>query len=135
MFKNRLTLGYIVLVSLPLLLLLGTLHAGRALTAPPAVSGEWIIQPGDARSGDPLPPALSISQTGPELVITFHDPSKTRFQARVESAHIAGSAVSGLRLDAVLVAHRTIEARLFETGCPSCTPVSFRAIKSSAQER
>jgi hypothetical protein len=150
MFKNRLTLGYLVLVGVPLLFLVGTLRAGRTLTAPPALSGDWTIQPTDTPPGSQtVPPSLSIYQTGADLLITFRDAEKTQFTARLESGRIAGAVsltprtwggqgVTAVKLDASLggmPGRRFLEGQIAFEGCPSCTPIKFRATKSITPER
>ena len=142
MSKNNLTLGYVLLVGVPLLVLLTTLHAGADLTAPPALSGEWMIESAAGNCAGPLAGAgqtpISIYQTGPELLITFNDPRRTTLAGTVENGRIA--AVSNttahcgaaLRLEAAIAGkpgQRSLLGQLLPDGCGKCAPVPFRANK------
>ena len=119
MFKNRLTLGYLVLVGVPLLFLAVTLRAGRGLSAPPAISGTWTIE-----SQQALPRTMTIDQTGPDLLIAFHDPDRPQFAASLENGRISGpgfqAGVTGQP------GKRWLEGR---------APAAFRAVKSKAPEK
>src|ERR1039458_6214038 len=68
MFKDNLTFGYVLFVGIPLLILIGTLRAGAGLSAPPAVSGDWTVEPMPNKCAGSLadanPTSLSIYQTG-----------------------------------------------------------------------
>jgi len=142
MFKNNLTFGYVLFVGIPLLILIGTLRAGANLSAPPAVSGDWTIEPTTNKCAGPLAdagqPAINIYQTGADLLIAFNDPPKTTLAGKLESGRIAAvSAATGcgpaLRLEAALTGkpgHRSLQGRLSFAGCNACAPVSFRAVKS-----
>lgn len=81
MVKNNFTFGYVLFVGVPLLILIGTLRAGADLSAPPAVSGDWTVEPAPNKCAESLAnasqPALSIYQTGSNLLIAFNDPRKT----------------------------------------------------------
>jgi hypothetical protein len=146
LFKNRLTLGYLVLVGVPLVLLVGTLRAGRVLTAPSAISGNWSIEPVDPqRPGQRIPPAMSIYQTGTDLLIAFHDSQKIRLAAKLENGRIAGAVKHAqiatgeqeatiTRMDAAVAGrfgYRSIEGQFTFGRCQSCAPLRFRATKST----
>ena len=141
MSKNNLTLGYVLLVGVPLLVLLTTLHAGADLTAPPALSGEWMIESTAGNCAGPLAGAgqapMSIYQTGPELLITFNDPGKTTLAGTVENGRIAAVSNTArcgaaFRLEAAMAGkpgQRFLLGQLLPDGCSKCAPVPFRANK------
>ena len=142
MSRNNLTFGYVLFVGIPLLILIGTLRAGAKFSAPPAISGDWAIEPMPNKCAGPLadvsPPTMNIYQTGADLLVAFNDPPKTTLAGHLENGHIAAtSSTSGrgaaLRLEAALnpePGHRSMQGRLFFDGCNTCAPVPFRAIKS-----
>jgi hypothetical protein len=57
-------LAYPTLVALPLAGLVGVLHAGSALKAPPAISGEWRVE-------SPRAQTLTLSQSGIHVSLAF----------------------------------------------------------------
>jgi hypothetical protein len=141
MFKNNLTFGYVLFVGVPLLILIGTLRAGAGLSAPPAVAGDWTIESTANKCGRPLAdasqPALSIYQTGSNLLIAFNDPWKTTLAGKLEDGGVTAVAVTeggrALRLEAALSGkpcHRSLQGRLSFDGSNACAPVPFRAVKS-----
>jgi hypothetical protein len=151
MLKNNLTLGYVLFVGIPLLILIGTLRAGGHVTALPTLSGEWIVQaretPPPDRCGGPLAnaaqPAISVYQTGPDLLITFNDSRQTTLAARLENGRIAGTANraaapancgsnAAIRFEAGLTGtagRRSLLGQLSFDGCASCAPVQFVATR------
>jgi hypothetical protein len=141
MSKNNLTFGYVLFVGIPLLILIGTLRAGADLSAPSAVSGDWTVEPAPNKCAEPLAnasqPALSIYQTGSNLLIAFNDPRKTTLAGKLEDGSVtAVSATIGghaLRLEAAVSGkpgHRSLQGRLSFDGSNACAPVPFRAVKS-----
>jgi hypothetical protein len=142
MFKNNLTFGYVLLVGIPLTILIGTLRAGAYLSAPPAVSGAWTVEPAPNKRAGPLadanPPTLNIYQTGADLLIAFNDPPQTTLAGHLANGRIAAASSTlgrgtALRLEAALTAkpgHRSMQGRLLFDGCAACAPVPFRATKS-----
>ena len=77
MSRNNLTFGYVLFVGIPLLILIGVLRAGADLSAPPAVAGEWAVEPMPDKCAGTLanagPHSLSIYQTGADLLVAFED--------------------------------------------------------------
>ena len=141
MSKNNLTFGYVLFVGIPLLILIGTLRAGADLSAPSAVSGDWTVEPAPNKCAESLAnasqPALSIYQTGSNLLIVFNDPRKTTLAGKLEDGSVtAVSATIGghaLRLEAAVSGkpgHRSLQGRLSFDGSNACAPVPFRAVKS-----
>jgi hypothetical protein len=68
-------LVYAALVGLPVAGLAVVLHAGRALSAPPSLAGEWqLVPPGYVRRAqaavDPEHLRVTVSQSGTELGVT-----------------------------------------------------------------
>ncbi|MGA3040270.1 MAG: hypothetical protein ABSF54_05690 [Bryobacteraceae bacterium] len=92
MFKNNLTFGYVLFVGIPLLILIGTLRAGANLSAPPAVSGEWTIDPAPGNCAGP--PDMSIYQTGADVLIALNDPQKTTLAGKLEGGLIAAASTT-----------------------------------------
>lgn len=143
MFKNNLTLAYILLVGVPLLILAGTLRAGRNLTAEPAVFGEWMVErtPNSTPIGkctalfaETGQTTLVVDQTGTTVSISFGDPRKTTFSGTLKNGRIAAQGECGgtesIRLEADVTGkpgQRSLQGRLWVEGCDSCAPVAFRA--------
>src|ERR1017187_5300234 len=92
MFKDNLTFGYVLFVGIPLLILIGTLRAGAGLSAPSAVSGDWIVETMPNKCAGSLadanPTSLSIYQTGVDLRISCNNKQKTPLAGHLESVHI-----------------------------------------------
>jgi hypothetical protein len=152
---NRLGLAYLFLVGLPLLLILGTLEAGRSLVAPPAVAGSWLIaldgsvpSAGCARLVlDTQPLSAQISQSGTSLSIVLNDPRNTVFTAVLISGRFTGAApafnVAGckgvsLAIEANVVGEasgRSLTGRFLFGGCPVCAAVPFRASRRISSGR
>jgi hypothetical protein len=141
MLKKKLTFGYILFVGIPLLILLGTLRAGAGLTALPAVSGDWSMDPVSIQCSGPIAdggrPALSIYQNGTDLRIAFNDARKTTLAGKLESGRVIAvsnttACGSALHLDAILggkPGHRLLQGRLSLDGCDGCAAVPFFATK------
>lgn len=151
MFKNNLVLAYITLVGLPLLALFGVLEAGRSLTAPPAVAGEWAVEfdraPVAMGCLENLPePVLTIAQSGSTLVITLNDSRKTEFAGALQNSLFSATASAGdskcghapIRLDVTvsgMLAQRTLHGHFAFDGCAACPPVVFRAVRPNSMRK
>jgi hypothetical protein len=152
MFKNNLTFGYVLFVGIPLPILIGSLRAGGHLTALPALSGEWIVEPAQHGAqpdncAGPLAkadfPALSIYQTGTDLPISFNDPMKVTLRGKLEHGRILGIGTrvaapancgnrAAIRLEAGIAGtfdQRSLLGRISFDGCASCAPVAFVATR------
>jgi hypothetical protein len=124
-----------LLVGVPVLGLLGILEAGRGLSAPPAIGGEWGVEFGPAPhcAGGPagrLQPALSITQSGAQALITFHDGRATTLEATIN-----GAAVTAKSLTATITGKadkRTLEGLMSFDGC---APIAFRAVRQAPGKR
>lgn len=146
MLKNHLALGYVLLVGIPLLILIGVLQAGAGLTAPPAVSGKWVLEPAAAACGEILGrgrATLNITQSGPALVMTFEDARKTTLTGTAETGRLSGFASAAgcgnsIRLQADITGNpsrRSLRGQLIFDGCGACPQVAFRAGKLQSGER
>jgi hypothetical protein len=147
-------IAYIFLVVLPAIGLVGVLRAGRNISPPRSVDGTWTIQTdfdplsssGCLKSLGPIRQTdFIISQSGKSLTITFGDEGKgtgsgtiegNRFVASIQSPKASADAECGndgtLALDAALeqkAAPQFFEGSLSARGCPSCTPLQFRAVR------
>lgn len=129
MLKNHLTLGYILLVGVPLLILAGTLRAGARLAAPPAIAGEWIVERTGGNCADALGSTLSVYQTGSDLLLSF---GKAPLAGTLEGAHLS-AAGRALRIEATVSGkpdRRQWQGQISGDGAGSCQPVQFLARRS-----
>jgi hypothetical protein len=90
-------LQYAVLVGVSVLAILGIIHLGQGLRAPASVGGRWALQATQASAADldclsfsfaAEPSELSISQSGPELALTFNDSGQTKFTGKLQGLKI-----------------------------------------------
>ncbi|GAB4577939.1 MAG: hypothetical protein Fur0022_06710 [Anaerolineales bacterium] len=95
-------LHYVFLVGIPVIIVLVILQVGeRTLTAPISVHGGWDIafspsQPAPSCQDvhlDYEDPVLTISQSGPHLVIYFDDLQRTTFKGNITQSSILAHAV------------------------------------------
>lgn len=146
---------YLVLVGFPVLGILGLLRVGQTLSAPSSLAGRWNAQLGVPTSlvssaGDPLihPGAtiLSITQSGPQVLLTFDDIQKQPLIGTVQDSVIyarfvpeSASDTSGLATAAIYfqgrIDRQTDQARLlgvltFDRG-PVRTEVPLTAVRQS----
>jgi hypothetical protein len=115
-----------VLVGAPVLGLLGILEAGRSLTAPVSVGGEWKVQSDSVVNCPAVPRTLSISQSGADLLITFNG-------GRTIEGAVSGSTVSGKSVQAAISGPATARTLNGTIGVSGCGPVSFRAMRQPRQ--
>ena len=157
--SRRFLVAYLLLVGVPFGVLLGALHLGRNLLAPPALDGVWTFtanQSDVARSHCAQSTwtelSMTISQSGPNLVIELH-PMLTRVAfgevrgraltaATVFPAHttVGGCDPNGAySLSASLDANSTpatLAGALHLHGCPEGGSIAFRAVRTNvARER
>ncbi len=150
-------LAYILLVGLPLIGLIGALKAGRKLTAPVSVDGQWLLQ-ADSIQLAALPcgkmlaenpdATVAISQSGQNFTLTLPSDPKS-----VGSGTLAGTALqaslapsltwsqesgcgSGYELSLLAAVDpntnpRSLAGHLSITNCPSCGSVEFRAFRQT----
>ena len=130
--------AYLVLVGVPVLGLLGILEAGRGVSAPLAISGEWTLSfdPAAGCANGPATlrqPALSISQSGTQALITVNDGHATTFEATVNGAAIAAkSPAAGIAAGiSGKAGERTLQGVMNFNGCPA---VAFRAVRQASKK-
>jgi hypothetical protein len=131
MLKNHLAFGYILLVGVPLLILAGVLRAGAHLAAPPAISGDWVVEHAPGPCAAPLGNVLHVQQTGADLVLTLAGPRATSLNGTLAGARLT-AAGHGFRFEATVSGpppHRSWKGQFFADG--PCAPVEFRAAKSA----
>ncbi|MGA9836825.1 MAG: hypothetical protein WBQ26_05880 [Gemmatimonadaceae bacterium] len=147
---------YAPLVGIPLLAVLGLLHAGSGLHAPQAIRGEWRVQlvaPAAAPSacvasltGDSLH-SLSIVQSGPEASVTLRSADGDEW-ARGDLTIRAGAAEGALskptpgscgspwRLTLTFgdrAVPDSLHGILDDPACATCTGIAFRASRRRPQ--
>jgi hypothetical protein len=122
--------GYILLVGVPLVGLLGILEAGRSIAAPMSVGGDWVldVDPAACPSGVARlrQPVLSIVQSGTDALVTLNDGRATQMPAT-----IAGAALNASALRATIAGkpnQRALTGTLQLDGCP---PLTFRATRQA----
>jgi hypothetical protein len=154
----RLAVLYLTLVALPTLGVWGILRVGETLTPPTSVSGVWRLEANpsdatDATCGYLLRPAaqasLTISQSGPHLLLTLNNQDSTTLVGRIdgeeitaEAAAASSRAVGGgseaasasthleARVDRQAEATR-LQGSLTTTQCSLRTVVPFVAVRQS----
>jgi len=116
-----------LMVGIPVLGLLSILEAGRGVAAPLSIGGEWNLEfdPGAAQCPNSLKqPALSISQSGTEALITVNDGRATTLQASIQGTTVSAGPLTANILGKL--GHRTLEGHMSLAGC---TPVAFHAVR------
>lgn len=123
---------------MPVLGLFGILEAGRSIPAPPAISGDWTLQFDPAAQCVSGPaglrqPALSISQSGTQALITVNDGHATTLEATIDGATLTAKSPAAA-ISASIAGKpgaRTLEGTLHFDGCP---PVAFRAVRQAPKK-
>ncbi|HEV2175793.1 MAG TPA: hypothetical protein VGW33_01095 [Terriglobia bacterium] len=155
--RRKLVAVYLGLVGVPLLGLLGVLRVGRRLAAPISVGGSWNLQ-ADFRTLTEAPcrellssinqPFLSISQSGANLVFTLNNSQKTTVVGTLNRTTLAMGGAEPLSSpsrtcadpQAIYLAatvstqgkNRVLTGTLGISGCASCAPVSFHAVRQAS---
>lgn len=149
----RLILLYLFLVGMPILGVLAILRLGENLTPPVSVGGAWNIEI-SSQTGDNLAcsnplmssqqPILTISQSGPRLLLIFNDPARTTLIGEIHEATItARTPGHGANATADETARLYLEARVdrqtepdrlqgtfaFSSQCSLQTMMSFTALR------
>lgn len=112
---------YVVLVGIPLLGIVGLLQVGQSLSAPVSLAGKWDAQLFPAQPQDSAPQMLlragptivSITQSGPNLRLSFDDPPSTILEGSIRDLTVSAS-----------VLNRRAAAA---TNPSNFTPIAFRA--------
>jgi len=116
--------------------LLGILEAGRGIAAPLSIGGEWNVAFDPAATGCATgpaglrQPALNISQSGVEALITVNDGHATTLEASVH-----GATLNAKSLTATIAGkpgERTLTGTMKFEGCG---PAAFRAVRQVARKR
>ncbi|HLZ41760.1 MAG TPA: hypothetical protein VKQ11_12405 [Candidatus Sulfotelmatobacter sp.] len=151
--NRNFVIAYVVLVGLPLAGLAGVLRAGRSLAAPISVDGTWKVEADTSRVG-PAPcsqaitalsnSSLLISQSGKSLILTFSDGPRSVsagvLNGRTMSAPLmlepsSGSGCMAAQAMTLVAAvdeqaePRTLSGSFSLNDCPSCGPITFRAVR------
>ena len=140
MDTNRLVLGYLLLVGVPLLVMLTTSELGKGLTAEPALAGEWSFRWDGLDASCTGFAAATITQSGQDLSISWkgaHSPVwlATVMQRAVESQGACGDGRTA-RLQAQVTgdkAHRELYGHLLVSSCSECRPVTFAAVRAESR--
>jgi hypothetical protein len=96
----RVVLLYLGLVGLPVLGILGLLQVGQTLSAPISLAGTWNAQLNpDSKSTAadpgllPQPMVLTITQSGPDVILVFDDNQRTTLVGKIQGATIDATAL------------------------------------------
>jgi Kef-type K+ transport system membrane component KefB len=163
MNKRGLILTYLGLVGIPLLALMGILHAGASLKPPVSLSGAWTTQTdfsslASVHCGALLSsirqPAFEISQSGKQLTLILNNSQRTALRGVLEGSNLdagetnGGDQLSGgspgctdpnpLRLNATITSEgesRSMMGTMSLTGCSECQPISFRGVRQAVQQQ
>jgi hypothetical protein len=114
--------------------LLGILEAGRGITAPPSIGGDWTVEfdRASACANGPAAlrqPAFNISQSGTEALITLNDGRATTFQATLNGSKLTADA---LRANIV---GKAGERQLTGTlNIANCGAIAFRAVRQVSRK-
>jgi hypothetical protein len=104
MNRRKLVRDYILFVGVPLLALVGILRAGKHLTAPVAVHGDWSVQadfgpwrgvPCGALLINSQPLRLRIDQSGGNLTLTLNDPARTALPGTIDGFSLSTTFSTG----------------------------------------
>jgi hypothetical protein len=126
--------AYLVLVGIPVLGLLGILQAGRRVHAPLSIGGDWTVEFAAAEGCANGPaglrqPALNISQSGTEALITLNDGHATTMEATVDNATLAAKSLTAT------ISGRPGERTLAgQMNLKGCAPVAFRAVRQTPKK-
>ena len=157
--SRRFFVAYFFLVAVPLALLLGVLHFGRNLAAPPSVQGTWSFNSnaavavlghcGQEAAGADL--AMVIRQSGQSLMIELQPILRTAALGEIHGtellaatpSHSTSVVIGGCSANQpyslsasvdVKAEPPTMAGALHLDGCPLCPLISFRAIRRSAAQ-
>ncbi|SRR5579871_210656 len=122
-----------LLVGIPVLGLVGILEAGRGLSVPPAVSGEWKLEFDNATCATLASlrqPALSISQSGVDAMVTLND-GKNGGRGTVFEAGIEGDTLQSSLVTASITGKRGERAMQGTLAMDGCPPVAFHATRQA----
>lgn len=144
--------SYIVMVSLPLIGVFGTLPYGRSLEVPASVGGEWAVETDDGTSslcaraaGKTDGGLLSVSQSGQHVSLTFICEVRLSLSGEVRKSTLIaigyGTLPPGtdntcntgkMSLNATLehsAGKEYLAGTLTAIGCPGLRTIAFRALR------
>jgi hypothetical protein len=155
--NRNFVLFYILLVGLPILGLFGVLRKGRSLTPPISVDGSWKVQTDGVATlpcGNASQPSninLAISQSGETFTMNLGGVQKspifgaldgTTLKATGPSSAWPGDNSCAGGHDFSLIAKvdpkaspRALAGTISINDCPSCSPVSFHAVRQVPAEK
>lgn len=112
---------------------------GKGIAAPLSIGGEWTVRFNPAASCASLTrlrqPALSISQSGPGVLITLNDGRSTTFPATIAGATLTAASFTAASLTASIAGkpgERVLQGKFDFDGC---APVAFRAIRQAPAKK
>jgi Kef-type K+ transport system membrane component KefB len=162
--KRSMLLTYVGLVGLPLLALMGVLRAGAHLKSPTSVGGPWNVDADfSSLAGTPCgallsgvrQPALAIIQSGRQLTLNLNNSQKTALAATLDGSTVRTTPTAGsggsqstkaltpgcdypqsIQLEATISSQepRTMTGMVSLSDCSDCKPVSFHAVRETAQQ-
>jgi hypothetical protein len=127
-------------VGVPVIALLAILQAGRTLSAPLSVGGDWALDSAPTADCANPPGSLqrqlvwSISQSGARARVTLHDGYGTTFDAHIDGATFNGKSPRGSVAATIAgpLDSRTMEGKVTLDGC---APVAFHAVRQPSKAR
>jgi hypothetical protein len=149
--NRRFVVSYVLLVGLPILSVVATLHLGRGLRAPARVAGTWVLDLSPAKlpihackpTGMVSHLVLTISQSGKELTLQFNGiegvdrgtiEGTTLQWVTAPTPEWSGPSCPGFDLNFMAQVDSATSAEFMKgivsiPGCRACTSIEFRAIR------
>jgi hypothetical protein len=121
------------MVGVPVLGLLGILQAGRDISAPLSIGGDWTLELDPAphcAKALARPLAFNISQSGTQALVTLNDSHATTLDAALKGATLTAKSLTAKiagKADA-----RTMEGTVSLEGC---APLAFKAVRQASKKR
>ena len=150
---RKFAIGYVLLVGVPLLGVIGNLHLGRKLSAPIAVDGVWDITIAALLTNDDCAQSLSarslvlaIAQSGNHLLISSSADLMNGVDGQIDGRRVTAASLplsSGnnknrcadtkVSVSADINSTRPVamDGELSVEGCSACPPLRFTALKRS----
>jgi hypothetical protein len=131
--------AYLLLVGIPALGLLGILEAGRRIPAPLSITGDWNVEFDPAtHCANALAglrqPALNISQSGTQALITWNDGHAATLEATIDGATLTAKSPAASIAASIggKPGARTLDGKMSFDGC---APLAFRAVRLASKKR
>lgn len=149
---RKFAIGYVLLVGVPLLGVIGNLHLGRKLSAPISVDGVWDITIAALLTNDDCAPSLSarslvlaIAQSGNHLLISSSADLMNGVDGQIDGRKVTAVSLpltgnnenrcadTKVSLSADIDSTRPVamDGELSVEGCSACPPLRFTALKRS----